>query len=87
MQIVLAREAPEASETRESLTVVLPESMRRQEKDVRKALMVAQPDLDFLVSSKHLDLSFSYVEEGSIGPERKTRRVVDDRRPSYAAST
>ena len=71
MQIVLAREAGE------SLMVVLPQSMRHQEASVRKALMYAQPDLDFLISSKHLDLSFSYVEDDSFGDERKTRRVVD----------
>ncbi|MCH8062204.1 MAG: phenylacetate--CoA ligase family protein [Chloroflexi bacterium] len=71
MQIVLAREAGE------SLTVVLPQSMRDQEANVRKALMYAQPDLDFLISSKHLDLSFSYVEDDSFGDERKTRKVVD----------
>ena len=70
MQIVVAREAGE------SLTVVLPQSMRHQEADVRKALMYAQPDLDFLVSSKHLELSFSYVEDG-FGDERKTRKVID----------
>ena len=82
MQIVVGGEAPEV---RVSLTVVLPESMRHQEKDVRKALMVAQPDLDFLVGSRHLDLSFSYVGEGGFGGRRKVRRVVDVRRPSYAA--
>ena len=71
MQIVLAREA------REVLTVVLPQSMRGREADARKALMHAQPDLDFLISSKHLDLSFSYVEEGSFSDERKTRKVID----------
>ena len=71
MQLVLAREAGE------SLTVVLPQSIRHRETDVRKALMYAQPDLDFLVSSKHLDLSFSYVEDGSFGDERKSRKVVD----------
>ena len=66
-----------AREAGESLTVVLPQSIRNREADVRKALMYAQPDLDFLVSSKHLDLSFSYVEDGSFGDERKSRKVVD----------
>ena len=73
MQIVLAREAGE------SLTVVLPQSMSHQESDLRKALVSAQPDLDFLVSSKHLDLSFSYVDDGSFGDERKARKIVDVR--------
>ena len=79
MQIVVSRDEDE------SLEIVLPSSLRQGETDLRKALMVAQPDLDFLVSSKHLRLSFSYVDDSSFGNSRKTRRVVDNRR-SYQST-
>jgi len=79
MQIVVSRDEDE------SLEIVLPSSLRQGETDLRKALIVAQPDLDFLVSSKHLRLSFSYVDDSSFGNSRKTRRVVDNRR-SYQST-
>jgi len=79
MQIVVTRDEGE------SLEIVLPSSLRQSETDLRKALMIAQPDLDFLVSSKHLRLSFSYIEDSSFGDARKTRRVVDNRRSYQSA--
>ena len=79
MQIVVSRDVDE------SLDIVLPSSMRQSETDLRRVLMIAQPDLDFLVSSKHLRLSFSYIEDSSFWDSRKNRRVVDNRR-SYESA-
>jgi len=79
MQIVVSHDEDE------SLDIVLPSSMRQSETDLRRVLMIAQPDLDFLVSSKHLRLSFSYIEDSSFWESRKNRRVVDNRR-SYESA-
>lgn len=73
MQMVLSRDPGE------HLDIVLPHSTRTMEKEIRKSLLAAQPDLDFLVSSKHLDLSFSFVEESVLTDGRKTKRVIDAR--------
>ena len=73
LQLVLTRDEGE------KLTIVLPEALRDQQSKSRKSLLRNQFDLDFLVSSKYLELDFSYVEEGYYANSRKVRKVLDRR--------
>ena len=71
MQIELTRDDGE------SLAIVLPESMRSAEAQVRRELIRSHPDVDFLVGSGLLRLGFRYVEPDFFDDARKTRRIVD----------
>ncbi|MCH8108551.1 MAG: hypothetical protein IIB15_00340, partial [Chloroflexi bacterium] len=69
-------------EDRDRLTIVLPDALRGDEAAIRRSLMASQPDLDFLVGSRYLDLGFSFVDESYFGESRKQKRVVDRRNAS-----
>ena len=64
---------------RELLTIALPQSLRQDEARIRQSLVRTQPDLDFLIGSKYLELELSFVEEGFFKEDRKARRIVDNR--------
>ncbi|MCH7786670.1 MAG: phenylacetate--CoA ligase family protein [Chloroflexi bacterium] len=76
MQLVVTQE------DRDRLTIVLPDALRGDEAAIRRSLMASQPDLDFLVGSRYLDLGFSFVDESYFGESRKQKRVVDRRNAS-----
>ena len=73
MQLVVTQE------DRDRLTIFLPDAMRGDEAAIRRSLLASQPDLDFLVGSRYLDLGFSFVDESYFGKSRKQERVVDRR--------
>ncbi len=73
LQIVLT------NSDRESVTVVLPEEMRPEEKRFKASLLTEQLELDFLVASKYARLRFQYVDESYFFSSRKMK-LVDDRR-------
>jgi len=73
MQLVLSRA------DRELLTIALPQSLRQDEVRIRQALVRTQPDLDFLIGSKYLELELSFVEDDFFKEDRKARRIVDNR--------
>ena len=74
MQLLLTREASE------KLTILLPESMRRRSSRIIDSLLGSEPDLDFLVESKYLEVELSFVDTGYFHASRKRARVVDRRR-------
>ena len=74
MQLLLTREASE------KLTILLPESMRRKSSRIIDSLLSSEPDLDFLVESKYLEVELSFVDTGYFHASRKRARVVDGRR-------
>ena len=76
MQLVVTQE------DRDRLTIVLPDALRGDEAAIRRSLLASQPDLDFLVGSRYLDLGFSFVDESYFGESRKQKRVVDHRNAS-----
>ena len=76
MQLLLTREASE------KLTILLPESMRRRSSRIIDSLLSSEPDLDFLVESKYLEVELSFVDTGYFHASRKRARVVDRRRSS-----
>ena len=71
MQLVLTREG------RDRMTIVIPESQREQEAEIRERLFRGQPDLDFLVAGEYIELEFSFVDERFIGAARKRKRIAD----------
>ena len=74
MQLVLTRDKTE------KLTVVLPEAMSSRRTQIVDSLLAAEPDLDFLVESKYLELELSFVEAGLLRNSRKRSLIVDLRR-------
>ena len=71
MQLVLNREG------HDSLTVVLPQRMQRNETTIMESLLTSQTDIDFLVDSRFLDLRFEFVDDSYFGQSRKRKRIVD----------
>ena len=61
----------------EEFSIVLPETLRAAEGQMRRDLIRSHPDVDFLVGSGLLRLGFRYVEPEFFDDARKTRRIVD----------
>jgi hypothetical protein len=76
MQIVLTQEGLD------KLTVILPESLRREDRAIRQALLKSQPDLDFLVRGGFLYLELSFKPQGYFDTARKRKRIMDLRERS-----
>ena len=73
MQVVLS------TEVQDTLTVLLPDTMRPHEKRMKDSLLSDQLELEFLVASKLASLRFEYVDESYFTGSRKMK-LVDDRR-------
>ena len=73
MQVVLS------TEVQDTLTVLLPDTMRPHEKRMKDSLLSDQFELEFLVTSKLAFLRFDYVDESYFTGSRKMK-LVDDRR-------
>ena len=73
MQVVLS------TEVQDTLTVLLPDTMRPHEKRMKDSLLSDQFELEFLVTSKLAFLRFDYVDEAYFTGSRKMK-LVDDRR-------
>lgn len=73
MQIVLT------NSDGETVTVVLPKQVRREEKRLKASLLGEQLELDFMIASKYAHLQFRYVDESFFFASRKMK-LVDDRR-------
>ncbi len=71
MQIELSRDDGEG------FSIVLPDTLRPTEGQMRRDLIRSHPDVDFLVGSGLLRLGFRYVEPDYFDAARKTRRIVD----------
>ena len=73
MQVVLS------TGVQDTLTVLLPDTMRPHEKRMKDSLLSDQFELEFLVTSKLAFLRFDYVDESYFTGSRKMK-LVDDRR-------
>ena len=73
MQVVLS------TEVQDTLTVLLPDTMRPHEKRMKDSLLSDQFELEFLITSRLASLRFEYVDESYFTGSRKMK-LVDDRR-------
>ena len=73
MQVVLT------TEVQDTLTVLLPDTMRPHEKRMKDSLLSDQLELEFLITSRLASLRFDYVDESYFTGSRKMK-LVDDRR-------
>ena len=71
MQLVVTRDE------REKLDIVLPRQLESRQIKIRESLVRSQPDLDFLMGSKYLEVRLSFVDNSYFMASRKRQKVVD----------
>ena len=71
MQLVVTRDE------REKLDIVLPRQLESRQVKIRESLVRSQPDLDFLMGSKYLEVRLSFVDNSYFMASRKRQKVVD----------
>jgi len=65
--------------TIEVLDLILPDTIKRIEKEVLESVVSAEPDLAFLLDSGFLKLSVTFVNPGHFFSDRKFRPIIDHR--------
>ena len=73
LEVVLSRNS------REVVTVVLPDTLAPQERRIRTAVLRMEPDLAYLSGSGFLALELSFVDRTYFDSRRKARQIVDRR--------
>jgi phenylacetate-CoA ligase len=71
LQVVVSRT------TIEVLDLVLPDTIKSNEKEVRKSVLSAEPDLAFLIDSGFTKLSITFVSPEHFVSDRKFKPIID----------
>lgn len=80
LQVIVSRQ------TREVLTLVLPDTISGRGQEIMDSVLAQEPDLEFLMDGGFLDIGIKFVDPGHFYSNRKLKHVVDTRQMSDPSS-